>query len=407
MIWRGVKIVFAIVLLGFSLWALLLPPFFPSSSDAVVNTRKIFIEAPRDGVVSTLAVTPRTHVLEGDILTGISLDLTEIRRELLELEFAHERLTTQMQSSEERLKYLQNSLQRNKQDLQERQERTTASLKTEQEGLEESIVILREEQRLLKEDEQRIKSLLDKGIVTKARWGDVNQRVVEGARRLQDAINRRNRIAKELDLATDGFFLSDPDTASYSSPSENVVSTLNYEVRTVEAELLEHRLKLKETTRLIENLKTFLKSSQIQEITSPVDGLIWTIQSVEGQTISSGQSLMEIANRQSVFVEAFFHRFYEDSISPGDYAFISLNGRKEQLRGRVIDVQLQEHGSPNLNIINSVAPDSSMLRVILHVDGEKLDPEMVGRLGKAVITSSRPGWINRSLVWISLRLRSS
>lgn len=407
MIWRCIKIVFAVFLLGFSLWALLLPPFFPSSSDAVVNTRKIYIEAPRDGVVTRLAVRPRTHVQKGDVLAEVSLDLTEIQRELIELEFARERLTTQMQSSEERLKYLQNSLQLNKQELQVRQNRTTASLKVEIKGLEESIEILRDEQRLLQEDERRIKSLLDRGIVTRARWADVNQRVVEGARRLQDAVNRRNRIAKELEMAEDGLILTDVESSTYASPSENMLSTLNYEIRTVEAELLDRRLKRSETIRLIDNLETFMDSSQVQEIISPVEGLIWTNQSVEGQTVSSSQALMEVADKKSVFVEAFFHRFYEDSVTPGDHAFISLNGRKGHLRGRVIDIQVQEHGSPDMNIINSVAPNSSMLRVILDVDGEGLEPEMVGRLGKAVITSSSPGWINRSLVWISLKLRSS
>lgn len=406
MIFRLLKISFAILLMALGLWAILLPPFFPSSSYSVVNSRKVSVEAPIEGTIDSLLVKPRIFVTKGAHIATIKLDRSSVEQNLREMEFAETRLNSQIEMTEERLSTLRQYLVGIEQRFREQQAKLLASLRIEQAGVEDAIELLQKETLILKEDERRIKRLMEDGIVTKARWSEVNRATLESEARLVASINERNRIAKDLELARNGLLQEDQTVVS-STSSESTIASTQYELRTTEAELNSLRLKLNETQRLIESAERYLSSSREREVLSPVGGIVWSRHVVNDQTVSTGQSLVQIADESSVYVEGYFHRYYEKSISLGDFAFVRLTGDTKNLIGRVVDIQVQEHGSSDMNIINSVAPSSSMLRVIIEIDGLPLTPDMVGRLGKVVLTRDRPGFINKSLVWLSLRIRNT
>ena len=401
---RLLKISIAVILLGLSLWAMLLPPYFPSSSHALVNTRKITISSKADGVIANLRVDGRSMITKGQSVAIVEINQNALEREIEQLGFMRRRLETQISNADSQIAYNQTELEKSTAQYAKRQEKTVEAFEGVLQALEEKAIIEQKQLEVLREDEKGVRALLDKGIVTRSKWLELNKLSLESEKRLHSFQSEAKGVATRLEMARTGLQMaqSEDDDALTTD-----ITSLQYELRDLAASKANFKVQLRETDALLENATTHLEKSRRTSIDSPADGMVWACPTVEGQNVSTGQPLLQVADSHSIFVESFFHRYYEGSILPGDHAFVQLRGEAELRTGRVAEVKAQENGADDLYVINSVTPSKTMLRVIVELDDKNLSMEEIGKLGKVVVTSGEPGAVNSSLVWLSLLLRNS
>lgn len=401
---RFLKISIAVILLGLSLWAMLLPPYFPSSSHALVNTRKITISSRVDGVISELHVTGRSMLAKGQLVAFVERDQSTIRREIESLGFLRKRIETQITNTDSQLANNQIQLKKSTRQYAERQAKTIEALEGALGNLEENAAIEQKQLEALQDSERGVRTLLDKGIVTRVKWLELNKLSIESEKRLHSIRSNAEDVSTRLELARSGLQMAQSENSDALTAD---ITALQREFRDLTAAKADLNVQLRETIDLSETSTAHLKDTRQTRIDSPSDGMTWACPVVEGQSVSTGQSLIHLAHSRSIFVESFFHRYYEGSILPGDHAFVQLRGEAGLRTGRVAEVQVQENGSDDLYVINSVTPSSSMLRVIVELDDKNLPIDELGKLGKVVVTSGEAGAVNRTLVWLSLMLRSS
>lgn len=401
---RILKISIALILIGLSLWAMLLPPYFPSSSHALVNTRKITISSRADGVIAKLHIAGRSMVTKGQTVALIEKDQIALEREIEQLGFMRKRLETQIANTESQLIHHQAQLEKSTEQYSKRQSKTVEAFEGVLKALEQKAAIEQKQLEMLREDEQGVRALLDKGIVTRTKWLELNRLSIESEKRLHSLQSEATGLATRLEMARTGLEMAKSEDNDALTTD---ITSLQHELRDLTAGKADLKLQLNETLALLETTTTHLAQSRQTGIESPADGMVWACPSVEGQNVSTGQPLIHLADSHTIFVESFFHRYYEGSILPGDYAFVQLRGEADLRTGRVAEVKVQENGADDLYVINSVTPSSSMLRVIVELDDNSLSMEQIGKLGKVVVTSGKPGTLNRSLVWLSLLLRNN
>ncbi len=402
--YRLLKISVAVILLGLSLWSMLLPPYFPSSSHALVNTRKITVSSRTDGVIGKLCVDNQDMVRKGQVVALIDKDLASLEREIEQLGFLRKRLETQIANADIQIAHHKTHLEKTTAEFAKRQEKTVEAFESVLKALEDKAAIEAKQLKMLREDEESVRDLLDKGIVTRTKWLELNKLSLESEKRLQSAQSEAKGVATRLDLARTGLQMAQSEGGDALTTE---ITSIQHELRDLQAEKTDLTIQLGETVSLLETSNTHLEQSRRAEIDSPAEGMVWSCPTVEGQNVSTGQPLIQLADSHSIFIESFFHRYYEGSILPGDHAFIQLRGDSTLRTGRVAEVKVQENGADDLYVINSITPSSSMLRVIVEFDDNQLSMEQVGKLGKVVVTSGKPGIINRSLVRLSLLLRNN
>ncbi|QQL44105.1 HlyD family secretion protein [Sulfuriroseicoccus oceanibius] len=402
-VFRILKIAIALVLVALSLWSILLPPYFPSSSHAVVNTRKVQINSQTDGIVQSIAVGARAAVTKGQVVANVEQDQSALKREVEQLRFLEKRLQTQLANTELALSQRNAELEKDNLEYAQRTAKTVATLSAELSALTQKKDLARRELELMREEEDRMESLVEKGIVTRSKRLERSKLALEAEKRLQAFESESLRVADSLDLAKAGLHVAQTES---NDALTSEIASLQHEIRELKTQRGDLQLQLTEAQSLIKTNSEYLSSLESVEITSPSDGMVWMRQAVDGQNVSTGQSLVQLADRDGVFVESFFHRYYQDTVFPGDHAFVQLRGDGRLISGKVVEVKPQEHGSNDLYVVNSVAPSSSMLRVVVEINGDELSVDEVGKLGKVVVTSSSPGVVNRSLVRLTLMLRN-
>ncbi len=400
---RILKIAIAAGLLLLSLWALLLPPYFPSSAHSVVNARKITIDTLSEGTISGLAEELHAPVEKEQIIATVQREQREVLRELDQMKFLHNRLQTQLENTKLLLTQREGSLNKAVSEYQRRQASDIAVLKQKLATTEAQLITYQKNLEIVQEDGQRIKELLDDGIITKSQWSEHQQRVIEAEEKLRRTQDMSVALQKNLTDTQAGLYQSASETTDGLSSE---IAILQSEIRSLSVEKNNLKTQLKEASEQIKNTQHYLSSDEFQPIKSPIRGIIWQKYAINGETVQSGRIIAELADENSIFVEAYFNRHYQENISYGDYAHILLTSESRYIEGIVVDIQVQEEFSESSNIINAIAPNKEMLRILIRVEPDSLQTTHIGQLAQVVISSADPGIIQKSLIGLSFMLRN-
>lgn len=400
---RILKIAIAAGLLLLSLWALLLPPYFPSSAHSVVNARKITIDTLSEGTISGLAEELHAPVEKEQIIATVQREQREVLRELDQMKFLHNRLQTQLENTKLLLTQREGSLNKAVSEYQRRQASDIAALKQKLATTEAQLITYQKNLEIVQEDGQRIKELLDDGIITKSQWSEHQQRVIEAEEKLRRTQDMSVALQKNLTDTQAGLYQSASETTDGLSSE---IAILQSEIRSLSVEKNNLKTQLKEASEQIKNTQHYLSSDEFQPIKSPIRGIIWQKYAINGETVQSGRIIAELADENSIFVEAYFNRHYQENISYGDYAHILLTSESRYIEGIVVDIQVQEEFSESSNIINAIAPNKEMLRILIRVEPDSLQTTHIGQLAQVVISSADPGIIQKSLIGLSFMLRN-
>jgi multidrug resistance efflux pump len=191
--------------------------------------------------------------------------------------------------------------------------------------------------------------------------------------------------------------------------SEGLVARIGFyeqEIGNLKIQRNELAAELSEVERQIAWDRTILQSDQSYTISTPIDGVVWRQQVVNGEALADGQTVLQIADARGIFVEAYFRRDFMNSIAMGDQAHVFLVAENRFVEGTVTDIQVQEQTPSVPNIINTIAADASLLRVTIEVPANELQTANIGQLAKVLVSSGRRGILEKCLVRLSFLLRS-
>ncbi len=397
------RVVCATAMIAISLWALLLPPLFPYSSHAVVNTKVVTLKSTDEGRISELPPARSTLLKSGARIGVVTRDLAKIQRALKEQELIRQKLQEQQNALDKAIAERQHRLDSATAKVEAARAGALQSLEQARKNTLEKVRIYGDELIEKKARQAQVEPLFKDGIVTASQWSETRQQTIEVEKNLAEAEAELAQIDSRQAIAARG-------GNSFSNDSvENELNRMNAYEREI-AELTIQRMDLNAELGEAENkvalAKSYGESDRSYDLVTPIDGIIWRRQVVNGETIASNQAVADIADANSLFIEAYFRRDFMNSIAIGDVASVYILAESRFVRGRVVDIQVQERNDKDLNTINTMILDSTMLRVNIQLDDNQLKPENIGQLAKVLTSGSKSGWVERSLIWLSLILRS-
>lgn len=398
------RVLCAVGLIAVSLWALVLPPLFPYSTHAIVNTKVVTIKARDQGRIDRLPAAQPTLLKAGDRIATVTRDLAKIQRELQERQFTRLKLKEQLDSLDKSIAAREQRLRDAEQEMSST--RTSAGQVVEQahKAAVEKVRLYRAGLEEKKTNEQRVAPLFADGIVTAAQWSETREQTIEAEKNLVTAEAEVIRLKSRLDGFRRGAGGGQAEDAMEGLLGR--VGSYEQELSALRIQRIELSAELGEVESRIASAKTFSEVERTYDLTTPIDGVVWRRQLVNGETLMEGQSVVDMADVHSLFVEAFFRRDFMNSIAIGDRASVYLIGQSRYVEGRIADIQVQERTTKDPNIINTIAVDASMLRVTIEIAPGALAPENIGQLAKVLVSSGRGGLPERGLIWLSFILRT-
>lgn len=389
----------AVTLIGVSLWALLLPPLFPYSAHAVVNTKVVTLKAKEPGRIDSIPAARLSAVKSGQEIARISQDEELLQRRRQDAEFTRQKLKVRLDSLDAAIKVETDRLAAAKAEQDKSRDGLARLQAQTRENTVEKVRLRKEELAERRASEARVAPLFKEGIVTAAQWSRTRGETLDAERSLREA-------EAELAALSEGL-------AGSSDPAREAIEGFATRTLGLEREISGLNLQRIDLASQIAELDGRIAAATNQQatktataLTTPITGVVWRQFAVSGETLVEGQPVAEIADSSALFVEAYFRRDFLNSITVGDRANIYLVGGGNYVGGHVVEVQAQERANREPDIINTAPLDPSMLRVRIELDPGQAERVQLGSLAKVLITSGRPGLFERMMLRLSLLLRS-
>ena len=128
----------------------------------------------------------------------------------------------------------------------------------------------------------------------------------------------------------------------------------------------------------------------------------WDIGFADGSYVNSGDSLIAVADTNSLVVEAIFHQRYLDNVAVGDHATVDLMGSDQRLTGTVSEVRIRDQvKSMDLRAFNFTTPDSDEFKVVVTIDEGLVNTPRVGQRSKVIINRSSSRLVPNILLFVN------
>lgn len=395
---KAIRIVVAIALITVSLWALLLPPAFPYSAHAIVNAKAVAIKAGDRGNIVYVPTTRTMLLPSGGTIARVTRDLSKLHRDLEERNFTKLKIEGRIKNLDEANDELQRKRLLAKSELDKKRISSGKLLRQSIVEIEEKVKLYAADLIEKKADQERVKPLFDDGIVTAAQWSETRQLKIVAEKSLKAAEAELTTIKNRLE----SFELGDDVKGGMAAK----VEAYEQESGNLDAQRMELRAELDEIKKQMEAARKYNKADSSYTLTTPIKGVVWHRYAVDGEPVTEDQVVAEIADTESLFVEAYFRRDFLNQVAIGDQATIYLLGDLRFVKGRVADIQVQEHSARVAKVINTVELDRSLLNVKIEIEGEGFESEDIGQLAKVLVSNGQPGLGERVQIWLSLLLRS-
>ena len=143
-----------------------------------------------------------------------------------------------------------------------------------------------------------------------------------------------------------------------------------------------------------------LKTNSYYELVAGVAGTMWDIGFPNGSYVNHGDSVVAIADTDTLSVEGNFHQRYLDNIKVGYPATISLMGSREKLGGVVTEVKIRDQiKSADLSAFNLDSPATNEFKVVVKLDDRQNNDLYIGQRAKVIISKSRSSIIPSLLLF--------
>lgn len=398
----AVRLAFGSGLIGLSLWALFLPPIFPTSDYAVVNAKLVAIKASDPGKVTNLSdkVSPLKEV--GGLVATVTRDLLKMQRELEQSQFARTKIQEQLQNLDQLIEARQSS-------LTEARSAAATARENAKKATERTLGAAREKVRLTEETlmekqagEARVAALLKDGIVTSAQWSETRQQTLEAEKMMTSAKLELASAEAKLNTFHQG---SGGQVASEVEALASRIDSIDSDLAKLKVQRLDLQSELASAENKIAAVKAHNLSDLNYDLTTPIRGVIWRQHVANGENLREGQIVADVADAENIYIEAFFRQEFIKSIAVGDKTTIQLVPGTQILSGRVVDIQVQDSSSKGPSIINTGPIGNWMLRVVIKTDSTPLQTENIGKMAKVLISKPDASFAQKALMALTLSLK--
>ena len=390
--WRTARVSVAFTALAALLWWLVLPLLFPVTSRAIINARTVQVRSPGDGTNTELRRDVSDEVEGGQTLfrvTNPRVDtshLSELKGKLSSLEAQQSRADRELAAGEAELPRLRATVERFE--------------KVAMEGLASGVkeAHARFESARIEFDAagHRQKRLSRPNAASLIERDGLQESVSRARKNLEKEEAALARLRGEYAAAEQGVFLQ--NDACYArkraDETEEKIATL--------------RSGLKENAELRAAAATLIRDEEkrVAELTgvdvaAPVSGTVWKRPGNVGQIVKQNELVYEIADRETIFVEALFHqRYLSSAVVPGARAVVNLTSG-QRLCGRVKAIRtLGEADAEACYAVHLAGSDVKHVRALIELDGDCHDASLIGRHVRVLIVSGEPGYFERGVAWL-------
>lgn len=143
--------------------------------------------------------------------------------------------------------------------------------------------------------------------------------------------------------------------------------------------------------------------STLTTIRSSIQGTVWSRDVPGGQTVKEGEDLIQIAETDSVQVEAYLDSRYAQRLSIGDRALIDLTSSNQRIRGRLISIlaPAQRKGDAEPLAIDLKPPVEGLYRAMIQVDPQDRGAAHAGQVARVLFPGPDGSFTARLYAWIS------
>jgi multidrug resistance efflux pump len=204
---------------------------------------------------------------------------------------------------------------------------------------------------------------------------------------------------KELQAAEQGF-LFQRDAPSF----EQRANQLDSKIPQMEAEIRETDEKLTAAEKELQDEQQRVNRLAEADLAAPVSGTVWKRNGELGQVVKQNENLLEIADPNTIFVEALLHQSYLATIAPGSKAVVRLTDGRV-LSGRIRAVRTLGGADTEASFaVLLPCPDVKQVRVLIDFDPGVRDAALIGRHARVLIVDANPGLMQQAMMWIFARV---
>ncbi len=379
-------------------WWLAVPFFFPVTSQAVVNARMVQVRTPIDGEAEGVlheigdtveAGAPLLRVVSRRVDASHEAELVTRRAALVS---DQERLRGEL---EEALRMRDECLANTKRFYHELVSSLKASLQ-EADARVQTAKVQRDAAHVRTTRAERLASLqtgADSELDT------AREAEAVAIKRIEEDEASRSKLEKELQAAEKGFLFQ--RDAPYFEQRANELASKIPELKGQLKEIDEKRAAAE--NELQEERSHVVRMSET-EVAAPVAGTVWKRDVQLGQVVKQHENLLEIADPETIFVEALLHQSYLNTVGPGSRAVVKLTDGRV-LNGRVRAVRTLGGADTEASFaVNLPCHDVKQVRVLIDFDPVVPNAALIGRHARVFIVDEHPGFLQQTMMWVFGRL---
>ena len=389
----------ALGLLLLALWFWALPFFFPVTSRAVVNARIVQVRAPIGGEVTALAPAVGDRVAEGEAVmrvTGRNVEishLTVARSRHGELVARRARLVAELAHTAEAEAACRKDLERYTRAM------VDSLGATSREG-RARVKVAELEYEAVDRRVGRSRDLTDRGAGGAAELADTRDAATVAKARIDLERAGLGRTEAELEAVGQELFVT-RDAPVFQLQARE----LAFKMPRLRADIAEVNELLKTAARAVQEEEERVRGLSDAPVRAPLAGVVWKRPGGLNQVVDRNETVLEVADQNTVFVEALIHQRYLTTVVPGCRATVCLTGGAT-LAGRVQAVRTSNTAEAEARYAVSLLDgDPRQVKVIIKLDEAAPDVSLIGRHVRVLISGADPDPVEQGVDWLFTRLR--
>lgn len=372
------------------LTAIVIPQVLPVSGNSFVNARLEWIRTPIKGDLFFHELKIGDKVNRGTVLGKVTNEraddffLNQLNSEKSSLESALFTLNNRHLHLSERKKSLESRVSDSFDDLAEKS-------RMQVEIIENDITLATEEL-------TSVASRLARFRKANADYQGSESFAVVSRSAIEALVDRKNQLEILISQKKAAIKLSrnslesalNSNFVSENTPLElQQVMEIEQALMSIESEIDSLNLKSRKLSSQIDERKAHLDKHTNHNLIAGVSGTVWDFGFPDGSYVNHGDSIIAIADTETIMVEGNFHQRYLDNIEVGDPATVALTGSNKRLNGLVSEVKIRDQiKSADLSAFNLESPGKSEFKVIVTLDSEQAQDVYIGQRARLIISKA-------------------
>ncbi|MDJ0625569.1 MAG: HlyD family efflux transporter periplasmic adaptor subunit [Candidatus Caenarcaniphilales bacterium] len=242
-------------------------------------------------------------------------------------------------------------------------------IKFEKEKLEETRAELEEvksKKFIADQESVRMSELYKDGFVSQADYEEAIEKAKQSIKQVNSKRHQLEQTKSQLIAASHGLQINGALTANYHESQKKMIEK---ELLELKQEISKNSLNLKLTEAENKKLKEELSKQQVNTITSPVNGVVWTVSSKEQEFINQYDPIVKIVDCNDRWVEAFIPEQDFSTLYVGAPVTIkSLNADKTTWTGYIRAIRSGDSRVKVGNDLDIFPPELIRKQVVLKIE---------------------------------------